>query len=169
MKASILAISLAFIATAAFSQESRPRFKENMEKIQAERVSYLTNQLDLTVQEAEKFWPLYNEYLQMREDLFMTRRNQMPRGFDPGQLPEEDLEKMFNSILDQEIKLAELKKVYYLKIREILPVKKVLMLHRAEQDFMNHMLNQIREGGQHPGGRDGRREPVKTPAGNDRK
>jgi hypothetical protein len=169
MKTSILVISLACIATAVFSQESRPRFKENLERIQVERVSYLTNKLDLTVQEAEKFWPLYNEYLQKREDLFMTRRNQMPRGFDPGQLPGQDLEKMFNSILDQEIKLAELKKEYYLKIREVIPVKKVLMLHRAEQDFMNHMLNQIRDGSQHPDGRDGRKEPAKTPTGNDLK
>lgn len=166
MKALFLSISLAVAATVGFSQEPRPRFQENMERIQAERVSYLTNRLDLTVQEAEKFWPLYNEYLGKREELFASRHKQMPRGFDPEQLSDQDLEKMFNSILDQDISLAELKKEYYLKIREILPIKKVLMLHRAEQDFMNHMLNQIRDGRKPGGDRGDGKVPVKSPTDN---
>ena len=31
------------------------------EKIKAEKVAFLTTRMDLTPQEAEKFWPVYNQ------------------------------------------------------------------------------------------------------------
>ncbi len=32
------------------------------EKIEALRIAYLTKQLDLSTEEAQRFWPVYNEY-----------------------------------------------------------------------------------------------------------
>jgi len=153
---------LLWISFTGFSQEKKMRFEENMADMQAERVSFLSNKLQLTVDEAEKFWPIYNEYLKKREEQFFGRHKQMPRNFNPEDATDQELETMLNNILDQDVKLAEIKKEYFNKIRGILPVKKVLLLHRAEQDFMNHMLNKIRQG-QGPGSdkRPGR-EPLKN-------
>ena len=36
--------------------------QEKNERIEALKVAYITKQLQLTSQEAEKFWPVYNEY-----------------------------------------------------------------------------------------------------------
>jgi hypothetical protein len=144
-------------------QGESPRFQEAMAKMKAERVSFLTEKLQLTVEEAEKFWPLYNEYLLKREDMMWGKREKMHRNFDPSSLSEEEMTKMLNEILDQEVKLAQLKKDYFDKLKGVIPVKKVLTLHRVEQEFMNHMLNQIREnrnpGGQRGSGRDGTKSP----------
>jgi len=35
--------------------------KDRMEKIQAAKIAYLTEKLDLSVEEAQAFWPVYNE------------------------------------------------------------------------------------------------------------
>ncbi len=147
MKKQIWIISaLLWLSFTGFSQEKRMRFQDNMASMQAERVSFLTSKLQLTVEEAEKFWPVYNEYLKKREEQFVGRHKVMPRNFDMDQASDQELERMLNDILDQDVILAELKKEYFNNIRGILPVKKVLLLHRAEQDFMNHMLNKLRQG-----------------------
>lgn len=140
-------IAIMGLSVQAWSQEGRPRFRENMEAMQAERVSFLTSKLQLTVDEAEKFWPIYNEYQKKREETFFARQKSMPRSFDPEKASDQDLERMFTNMLDEDVKLAELKKEYFLKIRQVVPIRKALMLQRAEQEFMNHMLNRLREGG----------------------
>jgi hypothetical protein len=132
-------------------QKDEGRFEEAMVRMKAERVSFLTDKLQLSVEEAEKFWPLYNEYQSKREEMMWGKRERMPRNFDPGQLTDEQMNTMLNDVLDQDVKLAQLKKDYFLRMKEVLPVRKVLKLQRVEQEFMNHMLNQIREG-RSPGG-----------------
>lgn len=148
---------------AAFGQNEPPRFQEAMAKMKAERVSFLTDKLQLTVEEAEKFWPLYNEYLGKREEMMWGKRQKMHRDFDPAQLSDEEMSKMLNDILDQEVLLAQLKKDYFIRLKTVLPLKKVLTLHRVEQEFMNHMLNQIRENRNPGNSRGGGRGSIKNP------
>jgi hypothetical protein len=140
-----LMVSMLLISGVAFGQDEPPRFQEAMARMKAERVSFLTDKLQLTSNEAEKFWPIYNEYLTKREDLMWGKREKMPKDFDPSQLSEEEVNKVLNDVLDQEIKLAQLKKDYFIKIKSVIPAQKVLTLHHAEQEFMNHMLNKIRD------------------------
>lgn len=140
-----LSLCLLLLPIAVYAQEENPRYKEAMAKMKAERVSFLTEKLELTVEEAEKFWPVYNEYLVKREELMWGKRQRMPHGFDPKELSQEETDQMINDILDQEIRLAQLKKDYFIRLKSVLPSHKVLILHRMEQEFMNHMLNQIRD------------------------
>ncbi len=150
----------------ANGQEKRSGFQEAMERMQAERVSFLTDKLDLTVDEAQKFWPIYNEYQKQREELIRGRREKMQKDGSFNEATDQDLDMMLNDLLDQEIKLSQLKKDFFLKIREVLPVRKVLTLHRVEQEFLNHMLNRIREG--HPPGENPKgtgRQQLRTPQG----
>ncbi|MDD4644388.1 MAG: hypothetical protein PHY99_00195 [Bacteroidales bacterium] len=138
-------IGMLLMTGAAMGQNESPRFQDAMAKMKAERVSFLTDKLALTVTEAEKFWPLYNEYQAKREEMMWGKREKMKKDFDPEQQTEEEMSNMLNDILDQEVKAAQLKKDYFIKMKAVLPIRKVLTLHRVEQDFMNHMLNKIRE------------------------
>ena len=49
---------------------------EMYERMKSAKIAFITDRLKLTPQEAEKFWPLYNEYEQQKneitEDLFET-------------------------------------------------------------------------------------------------
>jgi hypothetical protein len=77
-------------------------------------------------------------------------------------MSEEELSNMLNGLLEQEVKLAQLKKDYFLLIKTVLPIQKVLKLHRVEQEFMNHMLNQIRDNRNPGDSKSGRREEFKN-------
>jgi hypothetical protein len=152
------------ISGVATGQTEPPRFQEAMARMKTERVSFLTDKLQLTVEEAEKFWPVYNEYLTKREEMMWGKREKMHRDFDPSQLSDEEMNKMLTDVLDQEVQLAQLKKDYFVRLKAVLPIRKVLKLHRVEQEFMNHMLNQIRDnrspGNSRGGGREGFKGPL---------
>ena len=150
-------------AGAAFGQTEPPRFQEAMAKMKAERVSFLTDKLEFTVEEAEKFWPVYNEYLGKREEMMWGKREKMHKDFNPSQLSDEEMNTMLNDILEQEIKLAQLKKDYFTRLKAILPIRKILRLNRVEQEFMNHMLNQIRDNRSPGDSRGGGRGSFKDP------
>lgn len=164
MKIHLLAmLCLLLVSPFAGGQNEPARFQEAMAKMKAQRVSFLTDKLQLTVDEAEKFWPVYNEYLGKREEMMWGKRKKMHADFDPDQLTDDEMSNMLNDILDQEVKLAQLKKDYFVRLKTVLPTRKVLRLHRIEQDFMNHMLNQIR-GNRNPGNpRGGGRGDFKDP------
>lgn len=156
-------VCMLLISGAALGQNEPPRFQEAMAKMKADRVSFLTDKLQLTVEEAEKFWPVYNEYLTKREEMMWGKREKMHRDFDPTKLTDEEMNNMLNDILDQEVKLAQLKKDYFVRLKDVLPTRKVLTLHRVEQEFMNHMLNQIRDNRSPGNSRGGGRGSIKCP------
>ncbi|MBK8353862.1 MAG: hypothetical protein IPL13_00425 [Saprospiraceae bacterium] len=64
MKLKFIAIMLfAFVYSLTGVQAQQGNKKGQIgDRIQAQMVAYLTSELSLTPQEAEKFWPLYNEY-----------------------------------------------------------------------------------------------------------
>ncbi len=43
--------------------------KEARERIEAQRIAFITDQLHLTPDEAARFWPIYNEYKDGLKDL----------------------------------------------------------------------------------------------------
>src|SRR5882762_2227256 len=59
------------------------------EKIKAARIGLITQRLNLTPEQAQKFWPLYNEFVQKRGDLMKpykeAERNINPNKPDPVQ------------------------------------------------------------------------------------
>lgn len=143
---------LVFGVSAIYAQNTRPGFEKYMEKFKAEKVSYLTEKLDLSVEEAQKFWPLYNEYQDNRDKVIQSRRMEGRHG-DISGLSTEELEIMADKKVEDELKLAQMKMEFHKEVKEVLPIEKVLRLYRAENDFMNHMFNRLR--GERPG--DGQR------------
>ncbi len=64
-------IALMTIIPALAQQDDLPTARDAKvrDKIQAARVAYITDQLALTPAEAERFWPIYREFAQKRNEL----------------------------------------------------------------------------------------------------
>src|SRR5947209_16772410 len=58
----LLLILFLFISTAYICNAQDGNNKKDQEQIEALRSAYITNQLNLTSEEAQKFWPIYNRY-----------------------------------------------------------------------------------------------------------
>ena len=65
VRTSILFILTLFIGTGVFSQPPGgvgDKEQKKREKIHAQKIAFISTEVDLTPAEAQKFWPVYNQY-----------------------------------------------------------------------------------------------------------
>ncbi len=133
----------------AQAQNEKGESRKKMHKeIQAQKIAYITNQLDLTPEEAQKFWPIYNEMEEKKNNLRKQGRGllkKMEHGFE--NLSETELEEISDGVIKQRTKEVQLEKEYHEKFKKLLPIRKVLKLYRVEKQFQGILLKQIRERG----------------------
>ncbi len=116
------------------------------EKMEAQRVAYITQELKLTPAEAKAFWPIYDEYDAKRHELRKSFKNA-----EDLHKPEIDklTEKEATQILDNQIieaqKLLDLRKEYHAKFKSVLPAVKVLKLYDAEREFQKILIDKLRK------------------------
>jgi Skp family chaperone for outer membrane proteins len=125
----------------AYSQE----FSDKNEAIAAMKVSFITRKLNLTPKEAQAFWPVYNQYEEELETLRKNHRKMLSEAKDDfSQLSDADIEKM----VDEQVKFKQneidVLKKYHPQFKKVLPVKKVVLLYRAEEEFKRHLIKQIK-------------------------
>ncbi|MDX2003221.1 MAG: hypothetical protein SFW35_12350 [Chitinophagales bacterium] len=117
--------------------------QEKKEKLEAMKVTYITNKLALTPKEAQVFWPVYNEYQAKRELLHKERRQllmQAKSGY--ANMSDADMEKLMQQGFDLKQRELDLDKQYYAKFKEVLTVKKIALLYKAELDFKKEVLKE---------------------------
>ncbi|MBK8848321.1 MAG: hypothetical protein IPO27_17990 [Bacteroidetes bacterium] len=136
----LLAISIAHVAIA---QDEKPGKRE--EKIEQFKIAFLTSRLNLTSDEAQKFWPVYNQ--------FSSELKNLRKGHKPGEPLSEEIDEMTNEeagkMIDTEIsnkqKEVEILKKYNTQFRQVIPVKKVALLFVLEREFNRELLRKIQE------------------------
>lgn len=143
----ILVLAFTFIADHSMAQPGgKPLPKEKKEKIEQLKIAFITKELDLTSEEAEKFWPVYNE---MSDKLSEKRKagkklnKELRDNFDT--LTEDEIKTKSEAILDNEIEQVKLKKEYHAKIAEVIGYKKATKLLSLEQRFKRELLQQMKK------------------------
>lgn len=130
-------------ATAWAQQGSSGMSKRTIEKIEAYRVAFITERLDLNSQEAQQFWPLYNEYTDKRR--LLSKRAKLPVDNRLREMSEDELTKIMTERLRAHEAMLNLDKTYIVKLREVIPLRKVVLLERAEKDFKAALLRRMRD------------------------
>jgi hypothetical protein len=125
------------LTTFAQDEDATPKDPKAREKINAARVAYITERLELTPEEAEKFWPLYREYTQKRQVL----RQQFNDAKREGQ-PADKLLDLDYKIKQQEL---DLERDYSGRLRQTITPQKLMNLRKAEDDFRKLLLQQIQQ------------------------
>ena len=133
----ILACCLSFVGWVAAQQKDEPR----REKMEAMRAAYITEKVDLTADEAQRFWPVFNE---MDDKLREIRKERRPDK-KPISMTDAEADQFLNEFMRQEEQELAVKKDYYQRIRKLLPPKKVIMLFKAEREFKGELLNKMKE------------------------
>jgi len=125
-KITIIAFVL-FLSTALSAQDDHR--VENVKK------DFITKELQLTSQEADAFFPIYNEYAQKRKDVRRSQREGM----------RESGESSVDKMLDKEQDMVDLKKEYLEKFRKVLPERKVVQLMEAESKFKLMLMQRLKD------------------------
>lgn len=144
MKKIILIFTAILFSSFAFSQS----MKDKKEKIKALKVAFITEKLNLTSEEAQKFWPIYNTF---DDKQFEIRHNKirlvMKQIEEDGveNISEKQAQNLVNDLLNSEDELHILKKKFMSDLLKVLPAKKIVLLRKAEEEFNRKLLREFRE------------------------
>ena len=158
MKNYLIALLLCITGVAKAQGPPPPPPGLDDEKIEALRIAFLTKYLDLSTDEAQKFWPVYND-MQEEMDVIKEKEKDLRKGKEIDKMTDEELNKMISSHFENEQKMLDIKKKYLEEFKKVLPLKKVALLADAENEFKREMMKHARDkqgppppGGGKPGG-----------------
>ena len=105
------------------------------DKIRALKVAFITNELNLTSDEAEKFWPLFNDFEDKQQEI---RKQKLKNRLHKANA--ETLSEMETA----EDELHQLRKRFVNNLKSVLPATKILKLKNAEEKFNKKLLQQYK-------------------------
>ena len=123
MKKFILIIAL-FFGSFSMANAQHDR-EERTEKVQALKIAFITQKLELTTEEAQKFWPVYNRYEAEIRQMIMDNR----AGGDA---------------IDNEEKLLNVKKKYRTEFTKVIGPNKTSTLFNSEKEFRGVLMRQLK-------------------------
>lgn len=138
MKRLIISVVLILGAACLWAQPDPDRRDE---RLKAYRVAIFTEVLNLTADEAQAFWPVYNDY-QDKRDLMQDELK-----------PKKRMDLMNDAEVDEQIKRhfemrqrdLDLEKDLYQKLQKVLPARKIAKLPNAEREFRERLINKLQE------------------------
>ena len=137
----ITIITLLMICFAAQAQDkngclSKEQFREKQKR-------YLIDKAGLTDEEAEKFFPLYFELQDQKQQLNEEAWTLLREG-KKDNVSEERYEEILNGVYEARISADRLEKSYFGKFKDILSCKKIYLVQQAEMRFHRELLKGMR-------------------------
>ena len=125
---------LAIIAILASCFSISAEAQTNNERIKSMQIAIITDKLDLTAQESQAFWPIYNDY---QNDLKAVKK---------------DIENMSNLSAAEKLetkknlqqKKLDIQGQYEEKFKKIMPIEKVAKIDQAEREFKKWLVEQLK-------------------------
>ena len=120
---------------------------EKKEQLKALKVAFITEELALTTDEAQKFWPVYNAYDNKQFEIRQQKLRALQRRMNDGQIngmSDKEADSFLSQIENTEEELYLLRKKLNSNLRKIISPLKIIKLKKAEEDFNRKLLRQYR-------------------------
>ncbi len=144
MKKAILGVLLVCFAFApGYAQDDElPEPQGQLaQRVEAMKVAFITDRLGLSPQEAQNFWPIYNQYEEEQKKI--RQKYRFSSNF--ATMTDAEAEKMVEGTLEMEQQLLNLKRDYIQRMRKVIPVRKIAMLGRVERQFREELVKRLQE------------------------
>lgn len=116
-----------------------------MERLENARIAYITDKIALTPEQAQRFWPLFNEFTDKRKELRRQTKLGL-RGQDFSAMSDKDI----RNALEEQFKLRQgeinLEKEYLDKFQKVISLRQVAQLMQAERDFTKALIQRLDNG-----------------------
>ncbi len=146
MKTLIHKLLLIAFLLAGMMVQAQPN-QNKKEQLEALKVATFTKTLNLTSQEAATFWPIYNEYDSELDALRKKHKEDKGKLDNAANLSDAEIEKLVDGeIIFRQQELDIIKK-YHAQFKKILPMKKVALIYKAQDEYKKALLGQLKEKG----------------------
>ena len=117
---------------------------EARQKIESARIGFITERLGLTPKQAEKFWPLYNEFRQQNQAAVQELANYR-KSLDLQNLTDEQSKRLVDMDLQLKQRRLDLEKQEYSqRMLDVISTQQVARLRKAERDFRIMLQDRIK-------------------------
>ena len=113
------------------------------------KIAFITSRLTLTQDQAQRFWPLYNEFVSRRRELNRSGRLLRNEAKNPT-LSDVQLRDNFTQEFAVRQQQLELEKTYFDRVQQVLSMRQVAVLYQAERDFTKEVLRRVASRGDAP-------------------
>lgn len=120
----------------------------NRDKIKALKIAFITEKLNLSEKEAQQFWPIYNSF---EEDMSNLKRQEYNtrKELDLDAISDEDAVQLLKQIRTNENKKHALENDFTDRLTKVISAKKIILLHKIEDDFKRKMFEEYKKRGRH--------------------
>ena len=150
----IFAAALAAFALLSITNVDAQSKKEGwQDKMKSEKIGFITVELNLTPEEAQVFWPVYNEIANKKAELQKQVRESykaLLKALHEEDATDQEINKLLDNYLAAKQAVQEACKGDVAKYRKVLTAKKVAKLYVAEEKFRRQHIRNL--GGQKPQG-----------------
>ena len=118
------------------------------ERMKSEKIAFLTNELSLTPQEAQVFWPVYNQGWEKRDKChfeLMKSYKDLDQAVQAGK-PADELKSLIGAYVEAQSREASLKRNQLEDYLKVLPAEKVARLYLAEEKFRREQIHRLHQG-----------------------
>jgi curli biogenesis system outer membrane secretion channel CsgG len=116
----------------------------NLEKLNNYKIGFFTKRLNFTSEEAQKFWPVYNEYQNQRNQI-QLEKIKLIRNFNQNEnsLSNDQLAEIGDKLVNSIVQESSLAVAFHKKLKEVLPPAKVIRYYQAENQYKMQLLNEL--------------------------
>lgn len=133
-----------------------PALGQNGQNVESIRIAYITRQLNLTPEEAQQFWPVYNQYQDELKVLKQDRRRDLkPVNSQFSTMSDKEVEEAVENLVLLKQREHDLFLKYHEEFKKVLPIRKVGKLYKAENEFREKLLKRIQDARQNNANRQG--------------
>lgn len=136
MKKLLFVAIVCLLAHAAVAQDG------GNQKIENAKIGLITNRLNLSAEQSQQFWPIYNEFDGKKKEI----RKQMRRLIvetNTLTTPDEKILANIKESLNLQQKEVDLEKEYVTKFLKVVNVRQLAELYKAEQMFTQMLLQRL--------------------------
>lgn len=126
-----LIITCCFIAFLCFPSLAQKN-SEQFQKIEIAKVAYITKRLELSQSEAQKFFPIYNEYRKEMRAIVREKHNHSA-----------DKKKHSRNELEFDSDVLACKKKYRERFKEAVPESKASQFFEVEREFREQLFKEL--------------------------
>lgn len=116
----------------------------------AEKVAFLTLEVGLTPEEAQAFWPVYNQIETEKDEAMFAMikaYKEMHKAIEEKK-GDKEISVLLDKYLEAQKKLNDIENGISARYKAVLPVEKVAKLYVAEEEFRRQQIRKLHHGGE---------------------
>ncbi len=137
----LLSLAALLFTLVPAAQAQGGRRAQRLGQLENAKIAFITNRVALTQDQAQKFWPLYNEFSGRRREL--NRSGRLLRRDVTEGMTDQQLRDNFAQSFNTRQQELNLEKEYFEKFQRVISLRQVAQLFQAERDFTKEVIKRV--------------------------